>query len=104
MKFYPLLYVDPEIKKTHIIKWKLLMGIGMPNVYVISLSHTMDQLDIFKADLLKQRHLRKREVYIVGIANSRKAAIDLVLKMTKEVVENTGNANLKKYILDKIDE
>ena len=53
MKFYRRLYVGPSIRNVNKIKWKLLTGRGQLGIYLISLSRTSDQLDIFHCALLK---------------------------------------------------
>lgn len=60
MKFYRRLYVGPSIRNVNKIKWKLLTGRGQLGIYLISLSCTSDQLDIFHCALLKQKYFDKR--------------------------------------------
>ena len=55
MKFYRRLYVGPSIRNVNKIKWKLLTGRGQLGIYLISLSRTSDQLDIFHCALLKTK-------------------------------------------------
>lgn len=102
MKFYHKLYVGDKVKNLLLIKNKLRMGIGTIKVYIISLSNGTDQLDIFHAGLLKQKYLRSHTCYIIGIASSYQEAIQMVVDITKEVVQETGTADIKSYLLEKI--
>lgn len=83
MKFYRRLYVGPSIRNVNKIKWKLLTGRGQLGIYLISLSRTSDQLDIFHCALLKQKYFDKKALQVVGIAEGREEAIFLVQQMLR---------------------
>ncbi len=61
----------PSIRNVNKIKWKLLTGRGQLGIYLISLSRTSDQLDIFHCALLKQKYFDKKALQVVGIAEGQ---------------------------------
>ncbi len=98
MKFYDRLYVGESITDPEKVKWKLLHNAGQFSVYVIALAQSDDQLDIFHCAQLKQRYYDRENLFIVGLAGSREEAVGLVVAMTEEVVEKTGEADIRGYI------
>lgn len=99
MKFYRRLYVGPSIRNVNKIKWKLLTGRGQFGIYLIALSHTSDQLDIFHCALLKQKYFDKKALQIVGIAEGREEAVSLVEQMLQDTIDAGMEADIKGYLL-----
>lgn len=81
------------------IKLKLVSGVGTVNVHLITLaSNGEDLFDIYSGIMFKSRRIRKRNYTVVGIAESRKAAMNLILEMIKDCEKNTGKAeNMREY-------
>ena len=98
MKFYRRLYVGPSIRNVNKIKWKLLTGRGQLGIYLISLSRTSDQLDIFHCALLKQKYFDKKALQVVGIAEGREEAICLVQQMLQDTMDAGMEADIKGYL------
>lgn len=98
MKFYDRLYVGDSIEDPEKVKWKLMHNAGQFSVYVIALAQSDDQLDIFHCGLLKQRYYDRDNLFVVGLAGSREEAVELVVAMMEEVVEKTGEADIRGYI------
>ena len=96
MKFYRRLYVGPSIRNVNKIKWKLLTGRGQLGIYLISLSCTSDQLDIFHCALLKQKYFDKKALQVVGIAEGREEAIFLVQQMLQDTMDAGMEADICK--------
>lgn len=103
MKFYCNLYLGETIekKKNYLIrrleKGKILLGI-----YVIVLPlDEKNQMEIFDSGMLMQKYFHREERFVVGIASGFDEALDLTLRITEEVYEETGGADLKTFILDK---
>lgn len=92
------MYWGEKVKKPDKLKRKLRLGIGRLSFYIISLSKTEDQLDVFKASQIKQKFFNKKELKIVGIAWDYEDAINLVLAITKDVYEKTQGAAIKQYL------
>lgn len=99
MKFYSRLYVGKSIRNPEKVKWKLQHNAGQFSVYVIALARTEDQLDIFHCGMLKQRCYDRDQLFVAGLAGSREEAIDLVVDMMEETVRRTGEADIRKYLL-----
>ena len=101
MKFYRNLYVGESIKNPGLIKWKLRTGRGQIGTYVISLCEYEDQLECFHNSLLKQKFFPKKNLRIVGITGSYEEALTMIAAITQEIVEKTGNADIKKYFMER---
>lgn len=102
MKFYRYLYLDPQIKHPILLKQKLRMNKTLPGVYLIRMSENpSDQLEIIQAIYLKQKWMREEKNEIVGIALSKSAAVELVTSIVEDVVNETGGADIKTYLVRK---
>lgn len=102
MKFYRKLYVSDSIKEPEKVKWKLQHNAGQFSIYLITLSQSEDQLDIFHSGLLKQGCYDSKDLFVVGLASSHGEAVDMVVKMAEKVAQETGGADLKGYILNSV--
>lgn len=89
------LYTTESIRpKMNQIKFKLISGIGTVNLYLITFaSNELDVFDIYASTYFKQKNLRKRDFYIVGMAESQSLAYELIQTMIQECIDNTGSAN-----------
>lgn len=83
--------IKPDLNR---IKFKLISGIGMVGVTFITLADNgKDVFDIYPASYFKQKNLRKRNFYVIGIAENQGAAYSLTAKMVEECFLNTGSYN-----------
>lgn len=100
MKFYKNLYIGDTIKDPKKIKRKIKHHAKQLKVFVILLASGDDQLEICHTMLLEQPYYKKKEnaPYIIGIAGNYDEAVELVCQITKEAVEQNGNADLKKFL------
>lgn len=103
MKFYKYLYIGDTVTNPQKIKWKLKHHAGV-QVYVITTAPFADQLEIFHSAYLKQRYYRYHPPIIIGIASNYEEAMQIILKITQECVDATGNCNLKEYLKRKAKE
>lgn len=101
MKFYRYLYVGDTIKNPNKIKWKLKHHAGV-QAYVVTIAAGNDQLELFHSAYLKQKYFRKHPPIVVGIASDYNEAVQIVMRITQECLNNTGNCNLKEYLKQKI--
>lgn len=97
MKFYKCLYIGDTITNPQKVKWKLKHHAGV-QVYVITVAPLADQLEIFHSAYLKQKYYRFHPPIIVGIASDYDEAVKIVVKITQECLDATGNCNLKEYL------
>ena len=100
MRFLKEMYVGKGIKNKQKVIWKLKHGIGMIDVYVISISNGNDQLDCTLCSYFKQKEIRDNVGLIVGLAKGYSEAKDLIVTMIEEALQETGSANVKDYILN----
>lgn len=87
---------DADLKK---IQKQLQKKPMNSQLFLICIStNTYDHLDIFEALQLDQTYYRKTPPRVVGIANNKNEALQLVEDIVKECLENTGSLNLKEYL------
>lgn len=82
----------------HVIKKRLSF-----DTYLITLpSNTSNILDIYSSNILLQSHYKKKyiteNVYVIGIAEGKKEALELVRDIIDEVYSNTGGFNISRYL------
>ncbi len=100
--YHPRLYLTEKTeKKIDTIKWKLAAGAGMVQVHLITLAENeADVFDIYPAALFKQHYFRKRDYTVIGIAESKEAAMQLVRQMIEECLEQSGSyEQLRSYFI-----
>lgn len=102
LNWYRNLYVGDTAKKR--IKktvWKINHGAGVPGIYLVTLAaNPKNQLEVFAADLLLQKPLRRICPQIIGVAKGYEEAVSLVVAITEEVYGATGNVNIRKYLTE----
>lgn len=91
--YHPRLYLTEKTeKKIDTIKWKLGAGAGMVQVHLITLAQNeADVFDIYPAALFKQHNFRRRDYVVVGIAESKEAAMSLVRQMIEDCAKRSGS-------------
>ena len=99
IKFYNNLYVSDSVKNINKIKWKIRIGRGQLNIFLIIISNSSDQLECIHNALLKQPIYRKLDLKIVGFATSYDESLLLIQKILEDVWKETGNADMKDYLL-----
>lgn len=99
--WYDNLYFDEENakKKARLLR-RLEKGKPEPNVYVLALPDSRDRniLDIFNSLELMQPHYKGRKKYIVGIARSKQAAVELAADIVGETYSASGDFDLRAYL------
>ena len=109
--FYKNLYISPNIHHPEVIKWRLKHNAGNLALWVLTYSGASkksepggNQLEFFHCMFLHQPYYRKRKVLVIGIAEGRAEAIDLVAKITRECLEKTHGTDLKAYLFPEAQE
>ena len=104
MKWYPQLYVGEQgSKKKKKIIWKISHHMKVYDVYLITLSSNgRDIFDIFSSRYLAFPALFDRCPLVVGIAGSYFEAVDLAVKIVEESYKETGDADARKYLEEKM--
>ena len=97
MKFYKHLYIGDTVTNPAKNKQKLKFHAGTM-VYVIAVAQGDDQLEIYYSAYLKQKYFRYHPPVIVGIASDYDEAVDIIVKITQECLDATGECRLKEYL------
>ncbi len=101
IRLYCDLYVSEcwQEKKEKIIK-RLVDNRLQPQVYVITLAQgEQNYLEFFSSVLLKQRIYKETELFVVGIAAGYGEAVSMIKDMTERVYKETGDANVRQFIM-----
>ena len=70
------------------------------SIYCSYLLHK-NQLEFFDSVLLTQQLMPKEDLFVVGIADSYIGAVEMVQQITEEVYTNTGETDIRSYLLSK---
>lgn len=104
MLFYKELYTSEKIAnhKEKVI-WKLRHNAGMVGTYVITLaSNGVDLFDICHSSVLMQSRYQEQELYVVGLANGKEEAMELVQAIVADVYRKTGSyEKIRAYLEDR---
>lgn len=100
MRFYKKLYISPALQKhKRKLIWQLKTGKIKPFVYVITLAEQDDLMDIYQGILLKQPYYRKNPPYVIGMADSHGAAVELVQYILTDIYSKTGSYDIRTFCL-----
>ena len=73
------------------------------NVYIFTLASNEDNLlDIYPAYILLQKHYKKADYRVVGIACGYEEAVETARHIVEVVYQNTGTFNVREYFAEKI--
>lgn len=102
MRWYNYLYIgEKALKNSEKIISNIKKGKIQYNVYVFALPfNDSDVLDVYPAYILCQRHYRKSDIVIVGVAKGIEESKDLMQEILLECYHETGDFKLKEYILN----
>ena len=104
MKWYKKLYLGENAEKS---RYKVFGRIKTNkfsfNTYLIVLpSNKENLLDIISANMLLQPYFKKKEnrdhLYVLGIADGKDEALEVVRTIIDEVYTNTGSFNISGYL------
>ena len=101
MLFYKDLYVSPKIRRPRKIKKDLIHGKGHLTIYVLLLVRGPEgrpQLEIMHCANLQSQYYRAHQAFIVGIAEGKADAIEMVNAITMESFNMTGQWNAAQYL------
>lgn len=101
MKWYNYLYIGEKAEKN---SGKIIEDIKQGRIqfgkYVLALPfNESDVLDIYPSNILVQRHFLKSDMIIVGIADGREEATDVMQEIIMECFNETGGFDLRNYIM-----
>lgn len=104
MRWYEDLYVGYGLLNTkRQVMRKIKNGKPQLNKYVLTLPcNDYDTLEIYPAGVLTQKWYRESELVIVGIAEGKEEAMDMMQLIIMDCLQDTGSVNVKKYIEEKM--
>ena len=100
MKWYHNLFLGEKIAPKHkqIIR-KIKRNKLTPNVYVISFaSNPCNLFDIIPAVELTQKGYPTESIQIIGLAEGKIEAFEVIRQIVDETYQKTGNTNAKEYV------
>lgn len=103
MKYYHKLYWSESLlsKKEEIIR-KLETDQFQFEKYIVALTkNEKNHLEFYNAVLLLQKLISKEDVFVVGIADGMLGAMEMIEKITQEVLDETGGVDIRGYLLEK---
>ena len=103
IRYYKDLYLtDSTEKNLNNIKRKLRLGTGMTGLFVITLSDTPgDMFNIIHASMFKQRRIRHADHLVIGLAESRRKAYDIITRIVTGHYARTGGYDgIRDYFLE----
>jgi hypothetical protein len=78
---------------------KMKWGKQQFNIFAITLSpNEHDLLEIYPSNVLTQKHYRKSDLVVVGIAYGKEEAMDMMQLVLQDCMEATGDLDVKSYI------
>lgn len=110
MYFYKNMYISPRVRDPGRVKKDLARGKGHLLIYVLTLSGVPSAgeeagrpvLEIMHCANLQQPWYRMNPPLIVGLAEGKEDAVELVETITKESFHMTGRWNAAEYLLSRI--
>ncbi len=99
VKWYHSLYISEHAHKHEKqIRRQLNSGHASFRQYIITLaSNGTDMLDIISGLFLPDSLIRRGLPMVVGIADTKKEAVELVIRMTEDCLEKQGNPDLRAF-------
>ena len=104
MEFYSPLYVGASVRHPEKVMRRLRKRSLMISAYVILLAAGEDLLEIYDARIFAQHFYRDQACVIVGIADNYEEAVELIVRITEESLAARGDCELKKYLLERMQE
>lgn len=103
MKLNKNLIISKSLEKN---KKKIFFKIKMRKIklrlYCIAFpTNKQNLLDIYNYNELLEPYYKKKDIHIIGLAKTKKEAINIVLDIIKEVYEETNGFDIEKYFLEK---
>lgn len=106
MRWFKDLYVGYNIltEKSQVVD-KIKQGKLQLDINVIALpENDYDVLEIYPSNVLIQKKYKDSDMVVVGIAKGKEEALDMMQLIVMDCYEDTGDVNVKKYILEQMEE
>ncbi len=102
MKWYKNLYLGTNARKdkNSIIK-KIKKNRFQLGAYVLTLPESPDNImDIYPAFILLQPAIKKKDIFVIGIAADKEEAFEVFQKILMDNYKKYGNVSIKDYLKD----
>ncbi|MCH4034311.1 MAG: hypothetical protein LKE85_10025 [Lachnospiraceae bacterium] len=102
--YYKNLYTSPNLRHLRGLKWRLSHNAGNLALWVITpcggkqSEPGANQLEFFHCMMLHQPWYKKRDLFVVGLAEGRAEAIELIARITRDCIAATGGTDLKAFL------
>ncbi len=99
MRWYKKLYLGDSIKQGMLTKYRMLYSKKYSNYYCITLPTGTDcLLDMYRVSLLKSRVIDRSKFTVIGIAASKKEAMEVVRVIIEDVYTHTRGFDVGQYL------
>ena len=99
MKWYKKLYLGESIKQAKWVQFKIAYGRKPQGYYCIVLSNQeQNLLDIYQSQFIRITDSENAKIHIVGLASSKKEAVEVVRKIIEDVYVHTHSFDIKAYL------
>ena len=101
LNWYPSLYLGESVKhKSRQLRFQLNRRKPVKDIWLITLaSNGRDALDLVSSTYLIQPLFAEQLPMVIGLAKGRAEAIDVVTEMTEACYAETGDADLRSWLL-----
>lgn len=100
MKFYKNLYIGDTVKKPERLIKKLKRHKCKPGFFVIAYMNDTERLEICTSILLAQWYYKENPPgCIVGLANGKEEALELIERIAGDALAATGEVSLVEYLV-----
>ena len=101
LNWYPSLYLGESVKhKSRQLRFQLYRRKPVKDIWLITLaSNGRDALDLVSSTYLIQPLFAEQLPMVIGLAKGRAEAIDVVTEMTEACYAETGDADLRSWLL-----
>jgi len=93
-------YVSKSIKNPMRIIKQINKGKLLFRYQVIAMDEVLKHLSIYPAYMFFQDYYKKKDAVVYGLADSKKAAYELVARMAEDSIAKTGECNIPKYLME----
>lgn len=96
-----LLLSESVVRHKSKYRWKINNGFKTKGVYVITLPlGDKNQLEFFDSKQLSNKYYPKDDLVVVGMCMGEYEAIELINDFTQRVWNETGEVNLRDYVME----